>query len=91
MTQSGPVIASLYRPTVHASLDGYRPVPLCDFGLAILGEQVIESLGEEILNRGIAIGSQNTQLLLHSWMKITGDVALALPAWPKVKVLRRGG
>src|SRR3954453_6511625 len=57
-----------------------------DLRLAVLGKQVIQRLGQQLLNRRAALCRQDAQLLLHLWREIAGDVALSFATrteeWP---------
>src|SRR3954451_6844787 len=57
-----------------------------DLRLAVLGKQVVQRLGQQLLNRRAALCRQDAQLLFHLRRKIAGDVALSFTTrteeWP---------
>jgi hypothetical protein len=61
-----------------------------NLGLPMFCKEIVERLGEQILNRGVAVSSEDTQLPLHCRRKIARDVALPFSAWPEVRTLGQG-
>ena len=61
-----------------------------NLGLPVFCKEIVERLGEQILNSGVAVSSENAQLLLHRRRKITRDIALAFSARPEVRTLGCG-
>jgi hypothetical protein len=61
-----------------------------NLGLPMLCKEIVKRLGEQILNRSVAVSSKDTQLPLHCWRKIARDVALPFSAGPEVRTLGRG-
>jgi hypothetical protein len=59
-------------------------------GFPCICKEIVERLGEQILNRGVAVSSEDTQLPLHCRRKIASDVALPFSAGPEVRTLGRG-
>jgi hypothetical protein len=61
-----------------------------NLGLPMFCKEIVERLGEQILNGGVAVSSEDTQLLLHRRRKITRDIALPFSARPEVQTLGCG-
>ena len=60
-----------------------------DLRLAVFGKEVIERFGEERLDRGLMLGRQEAELGLDLSREIAGDVGLAHPPWPEMRVMLR--
>ena len=58
------------------------PLERRDFGLAVLGEEIVESLGQQVLDRGLALGRQQPELLFHGRREVAGDIGFPDPAGP---------
>src|ERR1035441_9565964 len=59
-----------------------------NLGLPMFCKEIVERLGEQILNGGVAVSSEDAQLLLHRRRKITRDIALPFSARPNTVHLR---
>ena len=56
-----------------------------DLGLAVLGKEIIQRLGEQILNSRVMLGREKTQLPFDLRWKVGSDVAFPFPSRPKMK------
>ena len=53
--------------------------------LAVLGKEIIQRLGEQILNSRVMLGREKTQLSFDLRWKVASDVAFPFPSRPKMK------
>ena len=56
-----------------------------DLGLAVLGKEIIQRLGEQILNSRVMLGREKTQLPFDLRWKVASDVAFPFPSRSKMK------
>ena len=56
-----------------------------DLGLAVLGKEIIQRLGEQILNSCVMLGREKTQLPFDLRWKVASDVAFPFPSRPRMK------
>ena len=56
-----------------------------DLGPTVLGKEIIQRLGEQILDSHVMFGREKPQLLLDLSRKVASDVAFPFPARPKMK------
>ena len=56
-----------------------------DLGPTVFGKEIIQRLGEQILDSRVTLGRGKPQLLLDLSRKVASDVAFPFPARPKMK------
>ena len=59
-----------------------------DLGLAVLGKEIIQRLGEQILNSRVMLGREKTQLSFDLRWKVASDVAFPFPVENEVAGIR---
>ena len=67
------------------AIDSVFLLEWCDLRLAVLGKEIIQRLGEQILNSCLVLGREKPQLLFDLRRKVASDVAFPFPARPKMK------